>query len=94
MWLDSENVHIHQVTSKLGLKQLDPYEVLEKLGDRDYYLKLPSALKIHTVFHVNRLFLWKCNHINGQTPPPPDSIEVDCEEEYEIDEILDSHFYR
>lgn len=65
VWLDSENVHIHQATPKLGPRQLGPYKVLEKLGDRDYRLKLPAALKIHPVFHVNRLSPWKGNHING-----------------------------
>lgn len=41
----------------MGSKQLGPYEVIEKLGDRDYQLELPMALKIHNVFHIDYLAL-------------------------------------
>ena len=94
MWLSAKNIHIHQATPKLGRRQLGPFEVTERVGDLDYRLALPPALKLHNVFHVDRLSPWRGNEVNGRTPPPPDPIEVDGEEEYEVDRILDSRRYR
>lgn len=36
VWLDADKVQVHQAGQKLGPKQLGPYEITEKLGDRDY----------------------------------------------------------
>lgn len=55
VWLNADKVQVYQASRKLGPKQLGPYEITEKLGDRDYRLKLPAALKIHDIFHVDRL---------------------------------------
>ena len=49
---------------------------------------------MHPTFHVNRLSPWKGNEVNGLLPPPPEPIEVEGEEEYEVDEIRDSRMYR
>lgn len=51
-------------------------------------------LKLHDVFHVDRLSPWRGNEINGCLPPPPEPIEIEGEEEYEVDRILDSRCYR
>ena len=93
VWLSSKQVKVHQASPKLGPRQLGPYEVIERVGDRDYRLKLPPVLKIHDVFHVSRLSLYKGNKVNGEIPPPPAPIIVDNEEEYEVEEILDSRFF-
>ena len=85
VWLDADKVHIHQASRKLGPRQLGPYTVIEKLGDRDYRLDLPAALKIHNVFHVDRLSPWGGNKVNGELPPPPAPVIVEGEEEYEVD---------
>lgn len=79
---------------KLGPKQLGPYEVIEKLGDRDYWLELPAILKIHNVFHVDRLTLWKGSKVNGELPPPPTPVEIDHEKEFEVDEVINSCLFR
>lgn len=36
VWLDTDKVQVYQASQKLGPKQLSPYEIIEKLGDRDY----------------------------------------------------------
>lgn len=94
VWLTAKNIHIHQATPKLGPRQLGPFEVTERIGDLDYRLALPPALKLHDVFHVDRLSPWRGNEINGRLPPPPEPVEVEGEEEYEVDRILDSRRYR
>ena len=90
--LSSKNIKIHQKTPKLGPRQLGPFKVLARVGDLDYKLELPSWLKIHDVIHVERLSPWRDNGLDP--PPPPEPVVVDGEEEYEIEEILDSRVYR
>ena len=87
VWLQSKNVKIHQQSQKLGPKQLGPFAVTEVISDLDYYLQLLTALKLHDVFHINRLSPWKGNDINGQEPPSPDPLLVEGEEEYEVGHI-------
>lgn len=89
--LSAKDIRIHQPTPKLGPRQLRPFKVLERIGDLDYRLELPVWLKIHDVIHVNRLSPWRNNGIDK--PPPPKPVEVDGEEEYEVDKILDSRLY-
>ena len=68
--------------------------MIEVRDNDNYVLSLPPALKIHPVFHVDRLSPYSGNNINGLLPPPPDPITVNGEEEYEVEKILDSRFYR
>ena len=84
---------IHQQSAKLGPKQLGPFEITEVISDLDYRLALPLALKIHDVFHVDRLSPYKGNDVNGLTLPPPDPVTVDSKEEYEVNHIRDSKLF-
>ena len=59
----------------------------EVLSDLDYHLQLPPALKLHDVFHINRLFPWKGNDINRLQPPPPGPLIVQGKEEYKVSHI-------
>jgi hypothetical protein len=68
VWLQAKQIKIHQQSSKLGPKQLGPFEVIEVRLDVDYKLALPPALKVHDVFHVDRLSPYKGNEVNGLTP--------------------------
>lgn len=91
VWLDAKDIAIHQKSRKLGPKRLGPFKVLEQKSDLNYRLKLPPALKVHDIFHVDRLSLYLGN---GERPPPPAPVEIDGEEEYEVAEILDSRIFR
>ena len=93
VWLQAKQIKIHQQSAKLGPKQLGPFEVTEVLSDVNYRLALPPALRLHDVFHVDRLSPYQGNEVNGLTPPPPDPITVDREEEYEVDHIRDSKMF-
>jgi hypothetical protein len=94
VWLDAKDIKVHQPSKKLGPKRLGPFTVVKRVGDLDYQLALPPSLKLHDVFHVDRLSPWKGNEVNGELPPPPGPIEIDDEEEYEVEAILDSRFFR
>ncbi|QRW23694.1 Retrotransposable element Tf2 protein [Rhizoctonia solani] len=89
VWLDGKNVELRTNSNKLDPKQLGPFEVLEKVSSHAYCLKLPETLKIHNVFYVGLL---SRAHISPSQPfpekPPPETIEG--EEEYEVEQIIDS----
>lgn len=85
VWLNSKNIKIHQASDKLSPPQLSPYEIIKRVGELAYKLKLPVALKIHPVFHIDRLSPYKGNTVNGLLPPPPEPVQVSGEEEYEVD---------
>jgi hypothetical protein len=52
VWLDTANIQTDQPLKKLAHKRLGPYEVLEKIGETSYKLKLPKTMWVHPVFHV------------------------------------------
>jgi hypothetical protein len=55
-----------------------------------YRLALPSQWKIHLVFHIDLLSPYRETEVHGinyQRPPPE---LIDNEEEYEVEDILDS----
>ena len=93
VWLQAKQIKIHQQSTKLGPKQLGPFEITKVLSDVDYRLKLPPALQIHDVFHIDRLSPYKGNEVNGLEPPPPEPVTVDSEEEYKVDHIRDSKMF-
>ena len=84
--LQAKDVKIHQPSPKLGPRQLGPFKILERIGDLNFKLELPGWLKLHPVFHVNRLSPYRDNGL--AKPPPPDPVIVDGEEEYEVEKIL------
>jgi hypothetical protein len=93
--LDTCNLNLHHLSKKLSEKRLGPFEVLEKVGQSAYCLKLPLSWKIHPVF--NELLLRP--HVRPKFPrqdiynkPPPELI--DNEEEYKVEEILDTRICR
>ena len=92
--MDAQNVTTTAPTKKLADRRLGPYEVIEKVSELDYRLRLPSTLKIHPVFHVSLLYPFSDDTIPGRTPSPPPPVEVEGEEEYEVEEILNSRLHR
>ena len=63
LWLQAKQIKIHQQSTKLGPKQLGPFKVIEVRSDVHYQLALPSALKVHDVFHMDHLCNGHYNHM-------------------------------
>ena len=90
VWLSSKDIKIHQPSPKLGPRRLGPFKVIERIGDLDYRLELPDWMRIHNVIHVDRLSPY---HENGlPSPKRPEPVIVDGEEEWEVEEILQSRY--
>ncbi|QRW16712.1 Retrotransposable element Tf2 protein [Rhizoctonia solani] len=89
VWLDGKNVELRTNSNKLDPKQLGPFKIVEKISSHAYRLELPETLKIHDVFYVGLL---SKTHKSPSQPfpdqPPPETIEG--EEEYEVEQIIDS----
>src|ERR1700761_8234886 len=90
VWLEGRNLKIDQPASKLAAKRYRPFPVAQVLSPVTYRLTLPEQWKIHPVFHVDLLTPYKETTFHGAnyTRPPPDLIND--EEEYEVEQILDS----
>lgn len=93
VWLDAKPIQIKGVR-KLTARKLGPYKVIDKTGPVSYKLELPKDLRVHPVFNIDRLMLWKGNEVNGKLPPPPEPVEVEGEEEHEVEKVLDSRLVR
>ena len=89
VWLAAKNIQTQRPSKKLDHKRLGPFEVLEKISDAAYRLKLPDSMKIHNVFHVGLLSKSRVDPDRHFEQPPPVVVESG-EEEYEVEAIIDS----
>jgi hypothetical protein len=96
VWLKRKNVKTTRPSNKLDYKLLGPYTILSKVGSRAYKLDLPPNAKIHPVFHISLLEPSQptSTTIPGHIQPPPLPIVLDDEEEWEVEEIVDSRRHR
>ncbi len=91
VWLDTMNLHLPRPKKKLDNKRISPFEVIDKAGASAYKLKLPLHWKIHPCFNEKLLTPYILLAFPSQElPPPPPPDLIDGEEEYEIEEVLDS----
>ena len=95
VFLDSSDIATDRPSLKLGNLHYGPFEVEEKVGPASYRLKLPHKMHhLHPVFPVVKLTPAPDDPFPGcrqPTPPPP--VVVDGEEEYEVEEILNSRYF-
>ena len=91
--MEGRNLHLDRPTVKLAPKRHGPFKITRVLSPITYQLELPPQWKIHDVFHIDLLTPYHETETHGAnfTQPPPDLI--DGEEEYEVEEILDSRRY-
>ena len=92
VWLNGKNIRTIRPSKKLDFKFFGPCEIIEPIGKQAYRLRLPTTAKgIHDVFHVSLLEPYKVSADREEPQPPP--MEVDGEEQWEIEDVLDSRFY-
>ena len=90
VWLEGRNLRIDRLSSKLAPKRYGPFKIGKVLSPITYQLILPPQWKIHDIFHADLLTPYRETELHRPnfTKPPPDLI--DGEEEYEVEEILQS----
>ena len=94
VWLLSTNIRTVRPSKKLDWKRLGPFSITKCIGTQAYQLALPNSIRIHNVFHVSLLEPYSASAIPGRTPPPPPPVIIDSEQEFEVEQILDSKFIR
>ena len=84
------------LSPKLSHCRLGPFEIECQVGLLAYCLKLPHRMRqLHLVFNIVKLSATLEDPILGRKPQaPPLPIIVDGKEEWEVEEILDSCWYR
>jgi len=95
VFLDASDIHTTCPSRKLSDWHLSPYPVECQVSSNAYCLTLPPSMnRLHPVFNVVKLTLAPIDPIAGRhAPPPPPPELVDGEEEYVVEEILNSRIF-
>jgi hypothetical protein len=96
VYLDASDIKTTRPSRKLAHRYLGPYEVERAVGSNAYRLKLPRSMKaLHPVFNVVKLMAAQPDPIPGRhSDPAPDPVIVDGEEQFEVEEVIDSRITR
>ncbi|SJL16876.1 uncharacterized protein ARMOST_20406 [Armillaria ostoyae] len=91
VWLDATNLHLPRPKKKLSDKRVGPFRILEKTGASAYKLQLLPHWKIHPCFNEKLLTPYVSPTFpNQEQPPPPPPDLIKDEEQWELEEVLDS----
>ena len=92
VYLNASDIHTTRPSRKLLHRRLGPFPIVRKVGNSAYCLQLPPSMsRLHPVFNVVKLTLAPEDPVHGRHPLPPPLPEiVDREEEWVVEEILDS----
>jgi hypothetical protein len=95
VYVDASNISTTRLSCKLSHRQLGPYQIERQVSKNAYRLKLLNPMRrLHPVFNVVKLIPAPSDPIVGcrsKLPPPPELIEE--ENEYLVEEILDSKMF-
>ena len=87
VWVSNKPWLTDRPSRKLANQREGPYEILEKVGN-SYRIKFPLSVKVHPIIPPNRLRKAAQDPLPGQTVEPPDPIQVEGENEWEVEKVL------
>jgi hypothetical protein len=90
VWLDARDVRTTRPSRKLDWKRLGPFVVCQQVSPSAYELELPASIRIHHIQPVSLLDPVVQDPMPGQYVIPPQAVEVDGEEEYQVSGVADS----
>ncbi len=93
MFLNERNIITARSFKKLDDKMLDSFTNLDLINS-SYKLKLSESMHVHDVFHSDLLRSAVNDFLPGQKNELSDSIVINDEDEWKIDDILNSRWYR
>ena len=91
VWLLRKNIKTSRTCDKLDDRKIGPFPIVKVISRVAFKLKLPKRLdRIFPVFHVSLLEPFEENPFPNRKTEPPRPIIVDEEEEYAVEEVVDS----
>jgi hypothetical protein len=90
VWFLRKNIATIRPCAKLDYKSLGPFKIAKLVGLMACQLELPPQFKIHNVFHVPLLEPYHENPIPERHREPLVPVEIEGQEEFEVQEVLDS----
>jgi hypothetical protein len=82
-------------STKLDHQNAGPFPITEKIGEgRAFRVRLPESMKVHDVFHPDRLRKARDDPLPGQVLEPPPPEEINGEDEWELEYIRSSKLDR
>jgi hypothetical protein len=88
--LATAHEHLEQKTVQETRQQEGgPFTITEKISSHTYRLDLPKTMKVHNMFHINLLSIFREDKdFHRRQAKPLPIITEEGEEEYEIDHIV------
>ncbi len=93
IFLNERNIITARSFKKLNDKMLDSFINLDFINS-SYKLKLLEFMHVHNVFHSDLLHSVVDDFLSNQKNELSDSIVINDEDEWEIDDILNSRWYQ
>jgi len=93
VWLLPRNIKTTRPSKKLDYRKIGPFKILAKIGTSAYKLALPPSMAIHNTFHISLLEPSQDNLFPSQIKELPPPIQIEGEDEYELEEIMDSRLH-
>jgi hypothetical protein len=94
VWIDGRNWKTRRPAYKLDNKRHGPFRIRDIISLHALRLDLPPEVRVHKVVPTVLLERATNDPYPGQRIPPPPPVEVDGEEEWEVEQILDSRIHR
>jgi len=94
VWVDGRNWQTGRPSQKLDNKHHGLYRVIQTIGTYAYEPNIPATIQKHRTFPVSLLHAAAEDLLPGQVTPPPLPVIIEGEEEWEVEEILDSRRMR
>jgi transposase InsO family protein len=89
VFITMKNWKVGRPSRKLSDQAAGPYKIVAKEGNA-YRLELPASMKVHPVFSPNKLrSAAKTDPLPGQIGDAPLPVEVNDQQEWEVEEIID-----
>lgn len=90
VFLSTRHINTKRPSKKLDWKRVGPYNIKRIVSPYAYELDLPRTMKVRPVFHVSLLSPAASDPVPGQQQLPPPPVEIEGQEEWEVEAILDS----